>query len=819
MRKYLQTNTTRRFVKNTAKSVVLQLGSAFVFAFSVAGSSAHAQALTDACINNAISNGSFVTTTHGSMSSPANITNWNQSAGSYYWFREFYFSRPGLDQIVTVAAYNQPSSMLYTHVTNAAVENDSITINLNLSLLNYGSDPQLNVYWSPDNAPFDANLHLRGQVALTSYNSVTATGFNGGRVVNASIDKYGSGLVYFSLRVPYSGSGPASGTLQLMAEVSSGTSGDSYVGLFSAFMNAHTCSVTNAPPQEPFICGAGYGYLSQDVDAGHVGTVEGRTRLLKVDLATGDATLMPHYIIDGTYTDFVQVNALAYNRLDDYLWAHRAGTQQIVRIGSDGTARYFNAPELKSLFYAAGDIDANGIYYLYHSFSNYGVIERIDLNSMTMLPPLIVASELKADVVDLAINPVDGWIYVASKNNQTSNPVYIQKIDPVTGAVTTLYNTSALMPQYPLGAVWFDVDGNLYASQNVNGHIWKFTTEESYIATFVDYGPATSNNDGARCPIVPVVATVNISGKVWNDINMDAITTGGENGINPGTLYANLVDDNGLVVGSVLVDNNTGAYQFNNVKAVGIYKVVLTNSQVAVNSPLSSSEPLPGSWEHTGVNVGGIADTSNTTGIISGITTSGQDVTGLDFGIVTPNPVSVNLVYFEVTVQNGEPNLKWQTAEEQNNRGFEIERSPNGMDWTTIGFVGSIAHKGSSVGLLDYSFSDRTPLANKNFYRLKQLDNDGNATYSYVRMVNLSKVYNPQVAPNPASDVVIISGINGGERIAIYDITGSLIKEIVHTEGSRQVVSLTDMNAGVYYIHILSPNLERKVLKLVKQVN
>ena len=373
-----------------------------------------------------------------------------------------------------------------------------------------------------------------------------------------------------------------------------------------------------------------------------------------------------------------------------------------------------------------------------------------------------------------------------------------------------------------LSLLWIIEQNAEIAGGTTNGGtIWKFQTVAPYAKTNISSGPMTASNDGARCPYAKIAAEVNISGKVWHDANADAITNNAETGVNPGgNLYATLVNQEaGKVIASVLVDSTDGSYFFEDVNAVGIYQVILTDGPKTPGTTLTSADSLPSEWEYTGTNVDSTAYPGNKTGVIADIVTYGEDVTGLDFGIVTPNPVSVNLVYFEVTVQNGEPNLKWQTAEEQNNRGFEIERSPNGMDWTTIGFVGSIAHKGSSVGLLDYSFSDRTPLANKNFYRLKQLDNDGNVTYSYVRMVNLSKVYNPQATPNPASDVVIISGINGGERIAIYDITGSLIKEIVHTEGSRQVVSLTDMNAGVYYIHILSPNLERKVLKLVKQVN
>jgi hypothetical protein len=67
----------------------------------------------------------------------------------------------------------------------------------------------------------------------------------------------------------------------------------------------------------------------------------------------------------------------------------------------------------------------------------------------------------------------------------------------------------------------------------------------------------------------------------------------------------------------------------------------------------------------------------------------------------------------------------WATANEQNNKGFEVERQ-KGSSWETLGFV---VAKGKSA---TYQFMDNTPLSNTSYYRLKMIDNDQTFEYSKV---------------------------------------------------------------------------------------
>ncbi|MBK8566446.1 MAG: hypothetical protein IPN76_24700 [Saprospiraceae bacterium] len=96
--------------------------------------------------------------------------------------------------------------------------------------------------------------------------------------------------------------------------------------------------------------------------------------------------------------------------------------------------------------------------------------------------------------------------------------------------------------------------------------------------------------------------------------------------------------------------------------------------------------------------------------------------------------------------------LKWQTASELNNAGFEIESSIDGSVWEKIGFV---AGYGNSSHLNHYEFFDSQPISNGSiYYRLRQIDTDGHAELTEVVVVKFSSVpSNSQLSiiPNPSS--------------------------------------------------------------------
>ncbi len=164
----------------------------------------------------------------------------------------------------------------------------------------------------------------------------------------------------------------------------------------------------------------------------------------------------------------------------------------------------------------------------------------------------------------------------------------------------------------------------------------------------------------------------------------------------------------------------------------------------------------------------------------------------------------VTLKSFTATTRETETNLSWTTVKEQNNKGFEIERSADSKTWSTIGFVASQAKEGNSSQELNYSFYDKQTLSGANLYRLKQIDFDGAFEHSTVRKVNFdgdAKMYT--IYPNPAQNTIKIDGLEGTETIKVYNALGRLVKT---ANAAKATIEVADLAAGIYNVQILDAN-------------
>lgn len=179
------------------------------------------------------------------------------------------------------------------------------------------------------------------------------------------------------------------------------------------------------------------------------------------------------------------------------------------------------------------------------------------------------------------------------------------------------------------------------------------------------------------------------------------------------------------------------------------------------------------------------------------------------------SPLPITLISFDAYKKGGVSDLIWASGSEQNNRGFEIERSLDGQDWVRVGFVESLSDGGNSNRRLDYSFTDNTPANGDNLYRLKQLDFDGKYEYSPIRSVWFDNTNNIRIYPNPAKESVNIAGLKGNEDIAVYDVTGRLVYQI-KADNIVMNIPLATLSDGTYYISIFSKDsiiLSHKMIK------
>lgn len=156
----------------------------------------------------------------------------------------------------------------------------------------------------------------------------------------------------------------------------------------------------------------------------------------------------------------------------------------------------------------------------------------------------------------------------------------------------------------------------------------------------------------------------------------------------------------------------------------------------------------------------------------------------------------VELCNFQAMLIETETLLEWQTTTEANSDHFEVERSRDGKKWTSIG---SVVAAVNSETLQAYDFTDSSPLAGENLYRLKMIDLDGTYAYSGIRSVflNTGSLSRINVYPNPVEDKMYLA-LGKGEtlrRVQFYDLNGILVFQ---SEADSPEIDLQGLKAGSY---------------------
>jgi hypothetical protein len=166
----------------------------------------------------------------------------------------------------------------------------------------------------------------------------------------------------------------------------------------------------------------------------------------------------------------------------------------------------------------------------------------------------------------------------------------------------------------------------------------------------------------------------------------------------------------------------------------------------------------------------------------------------------------VELIDFSGKVTADGNLLTWRTASEQNNKGFEVERSEDGKAFKTIGFV-----KGAGTTLEEqqYAFLDESPTSAVSYYRLKQLDhkgsdNSGEAHFEYSEIITIRNYATKDetqllVFPNPTTNHLHIqlSDASIVQQISLYNAQGQQVSVFdTHTEP----LSITNLATGVYFL-------------------
>jgi uncharacterized repeat protein (TIGR01451 family) len=158
-------------------------------------------------------------------------------------------------------------------------------------------------------------------------------------------------------------------------------------------------------------------------------------------------------------------------------------------------------------------------------------------------------------------------------------------------------------------------------------------------------------------------------------------------------------------------------------------------------------------------------------------------------------PFPVELTAFSASLRNKAVSLRWETATETNNYGFDVERSFDQEQWERIGFV---AGSGTTSSPKNYTHRDDLTDAQLSSpaisYRLKQIDRDGKITYSSVVTVipagGVSDVTLQQNFPNPFNPSTSIAFHLPGRDVASLTVYNELGVEVA------RLLDGTELDAG-----------------------
>ncbi|MFZ1528174.1 MAG: T9SS type A sorting domain-containing protein [Ferruginibacter sp.] len=162
----------------------------------------------------------------------------------------------------------------------------------------------------------------------------------------------------------------------------------------------------------------------------------------------------------------------------------------------------------------------------------------------------------------------------------------------------------------------------------------------------------------------------------------------------------------------------------------------------------------------------------------------------------------VTLTDFNVVKQGVKAVATWTTSSEINNRGFEIFRSADGRLWQSIGFINSSSINGNGAS---YSFTDNSPLPAKNYYRIRQVDNNNTEKVSEIKYVDFSKKGFASIYPNPANAVLNINTdykLNKAP-VKIYNVQGQAVKQGSLTGTGTISFAIESLLAGSYVMELV----------------
>ncbi|SDY20855.1 T9SS type A sorting domain-containing protein [Hymenobacter psychrophilus] len=191
-------------------------------------------------------------------------------------------------------------------------------------------------------------------------------------------------------------------------------------------------------------------------------------------------------------------------------------------------------------------------------------------------------------------------------------------------------------------------------------------------------------------------------------------------------------------------------------------------------------------------------------------------------------PLPVTLTAFDAKRVGKNAEITWETVNELNSRGYELQVSNDGRNYRALTFVPSASP--NSNQLLRYRYIDtEAGKTGVRYYRLRQIDLDGTDHYYAPKVVTFdggAELAKAEVRafPNPFGEVLTLTAntsVAGPAQLSVTDMTGRVVSQqaVQLTVGINDVSvpNVANLRSGIYLVRLVMPSGEAKVMRVSKQ--
>ncbi len=188
---------------------------------------------------------------------------------------------------------------------------------------------------------------------------------------------------------------------------------------------------------------------------------------------------------------------------------------------------------------------------------------------------------------------------------------------------------------------------------------------------------------------------------------------------------------------------------------------------------------------------------------------------------ITGSALPIELISFQANCAgNKQVEVTWSTASEHNTSHFVVEKSRDGVNWTTLNTLGAA---GNSTSIIEYALTDNNEVSGTTYYRLTQFDLDGASETFNIASANCGEqaaTSNLVTYPNPSNGSFYLDfytqDLTGPSSISVFDSRGVIIyRQDVLVEKGSNVFHIEKMDAapGMYYIQVSNGTTTSYIVK------